>query len=400
MVDVKKINRGLILYLIYQNKGLSRKALAAKTGLTPAAITLIIGDMLREGLLVETHTVHNGNSLGRKEVILDINLCAYVALGIYLEPCRAKILCCDLSNREIFQTELTSGEKEGSFSSFLDNLAEKISSLLEEYGIKTRYRLIGAGVALPADGSEEGNDEAAPEYEKKRGMVQKELSRKLGVDVWADSLTCTMAAADVFLSGETMGQNILFVKYGPKIDAGYLSLTYYPQEYRSKPVSLDHFLIDPMGKDCGCGNRGCLHTLAGFQELAEELRGIYSEEKTPELVRMTQGHKEQVVGSRLREFYHAADPAVREVIEKGAFYLAMTLKNCLVMLNLSTVVVYGDLFFDSEYWECFSRFLDILRCRGRVRLSGFHKEIETEGPAFSMVGRFFANGGLLEKVRK
>ena len=112
MVDVKKINRGLILYLIYQNKGLSRKALAAKTGLTPAAITLIIGDMLREGLLVETHTVHNGNSLGRKEVILDINLCAYVALGIYLEPCRAKILCCDLSNREIFQTELTSGEKE------------------------------------------------------------------------------------------------------------------------------------------------------------------------------------------------------------------------------------------------------------------------------------------------
>ena len=56
--------------------------------------------------------------------------------------------------------------------------------------------------------------------QKKRGMVQKELSRKLGVDVWADSLTCTMAAADVFLSGETMGQNILFVKYGPKIDAG------------------------------------------------------------------------------------------------------------------------------------------------------------------------------------
>ena len=58
MVDVKKINRGLILYLIYQNKGLSRKALAAKTGLTPAAITLIIGDMLREGLLVETQDVY------------------------------------------------------------------------------------------------------------------------------------------------------------------------------------------------------------------------------------------------------------------------------------------------------------------------------------------------------
>ena len=128
MVDVKKINRGLILYLIYQNKGLSRKALAAKTGLTPAAITLIIGDMLREGLLVETHTVHNGNSLGRKEVILDINLCAYVALGIYLEPCRAKILCCDLSNREIFQTELTRDRKSTRLNSSHRSLSRMPSS--------------------------------------------------------------------------------------------------------------------------------------------------------------------------------------------------------------------------------------------------------------------------------
>lgn len=398
MVDVKKINRGLILYLIYQNRGLSRKALAAKTGLTPAAITLIIGDMLREGLLVETHTVHNGNGLGRKEVILNINLHAYVALGIYIESSRAKILCCDLSNREIFQAELAA-EKERPFSSFLDQVGEKISSLLERYEIKTRYRLIGAGVAFPTAGSgKEGK--MISEYEKREGAIREALSRKLGVDVWEDSLISAMTSADVFLSGLAVGQNILFLKYGPTIDASYLSLTYYPQEYRSAQVCLNHFLVDPNGKACACGSRGCLCTLAGFQELAEELRTIYSAEKTPELVRLTQGHKEQVVGSRLPEFYHAADPAVRQVIEKGAFYLAMTLKNCLIMLNLSTVVVYGDLFFDPEYWDCFSRFLDVFRCREKIRLSQFRKEIETEGPAFSMVGRFFANGGFLEKAKK
>ena len=231
-------------------------------------------------------------------------------------------------------------------------------------------------------------------------MVQDVLSRKLDVDVWTDSLTCTMASADVFLSGETIGQNIMFVKYGPRVDASYLSLAYYPQEYRSVPISLDHFLVDPAGKDCGCGSRGCLYTLVGFQKLAEELQKIYSEEKTPELVRLTHGYKDQVVGSRIQEFYHGADPAVREIIEKGAFYLAMALKNCLIMLNLSSVVVYGDLFFDPEYWECFNRFLEVLHCKGKIRLSKFRKEIETEGPAFSMVGRFFANGGLLEREVK
>lgn len=400
MGDVKKINRGLILYLIYKNKGLSRKTLSAKTGLTPAAITLIIGDMIREGLLVETDAVHNGNTLGRKEVILNINLRAYVALGIHLEPHRAKVRCCDLSDREIFQAEILNREREKSFSCFLEAVAAEISGLLEEHRIKAKYCLIGAGVALPVNEYEKGRGEKDPEYGKKKFLVQEILSQRLGIDVWPDSLACTMVSADIFLSQDPIGQNILFVKYGPEVDASYLSLAHYPQQYRSVPISLNHTLVDPQGKECGCGGKGCLHTVAGFQELAEEIRGIYSEEKTPKLFKLTRGDKNQVVGSRVAEFYQCADPAVRAVIEKGAFYLAMVLKNCLNMLHLSSVVVYGELFFDSQYWNYFCGLLDTLHCRGQVRLSHFRRDIETEGPAFSMVGRFFANGGLLDGKRK
>lgn len=396
MVDVKKINRGLILYLVYKNKGMSRKTLAEKTGLTPAAITLIISDMIREGLLVETHTVHNGNSLGRKEVILDINLRAYVTLGVYLEQHRAKIRCCDLSNREIFHLEIFRSEQDPPFSCFLETVARKISGLLKDYQIKRKYCLVGAGVALPTNEYEESQNEKYTEYMEMKGQVQQVLSQELGIDVWTDSLAGTMASADAFLSNEPIGENILFVKYGPEIDAGYLSLGHYPRKYWSAPVSLNHLLVEPMGKTCFCGTRGCLRTLVSFQELAKEIQKIYSEEKTPELVRLTHGCKGQVVGSRIEEFYRTTDPAVKVIIERGAPYLAMVLKNCLSMLHLSSVVVYGDLFFDPQYWECFSRFLDVLHCRGQIRLSHFRREIETAGPAFSMVGRFFANGGLLE----
>lgn len=400
MRDVKKINRGLILYLIYKNKGLSRKTLSAKTGLTPAAITLIISDMIREGLLIETHAVHNGNVLGRKEVILDINLRAYAALGIYLEQHRAKIRCCDLSARQIFQVEIFNGEQEKSFSSFLEAVAVRISGLLEEHRVKTKYCLIGAGVALPVNEYEEGCSEKDPEYAKKKLLVQEVLSQRLDIDVWSDSLACTMVSADIFLSRDPIGQNILFVKYGPEVDASYLSLAHYPQQYQSVPISLDHMLVDPQGKKCGCGGKGCLHTVTSFQELADEIKEIYSEERTPSLFKLTQGDKNQVVGSRVVEFYQSADPEVRTIIEKGAFYLAMVLKNCLNMLHLSSVVVYGELFFDSQYWNYFCGLLDTLHCRGQVRLSHFRREIETEGPAFSMVGRFFANGGLLDGKRK
>lgn len=386
--------------MIYKNKGLSRKALSEKTGLTPAAITLISGDMIREGLLIETHAVHSGNGLGRKEVILDINLRAYVALGIYLEQHRAKIRCCDLSDREIFQVDIYDLNEEQSFPCFLETVSMRISDLLEEYSVKTKYCLIGAGVALPMAEYEEGCNEKDPEYVSKKRLVQDILSQKLGIDVWSDSLACTMVSADIFLSGAPIGQNVLFVKYGPEVEASYLSLAHYPQQYRSVPISLDHMLVDPQGKKCGCGGKGCLHTVSGFQEMAEEIREIYSEERTPKLFKLTRGDENQIVGSRIEEFYRNADPEVKTIIEKGAFYLAMVLKNCLSMLHLSSVVVYGELFFDSQYWDSFCGLLDTLHCKGQVRLSHFRREIETEGPAFSMVGRFFANGGLLDEKRK
>ena len=51
MLAVKKQNRGSILQLIHLSGSISRKEIALRLGLTPAAITMITGELLDEGLL-------------------------------------------------------------------------------------------------------------------------------------------------------------------------------------------------------------------------------------------------------------------------------------------------------------------------------------------------------------
>ena len=53
MEKVKKENRSLILQCINNNGAMSRKDIAAATGLTPASVTQITTKLIEDGILVE-----------------------------------------------------------------------------------------------------------------------------------------------------------------------------------------------------------------------------------------------------------------------------------------------------------------------------------------------------------
>ena len=89
----KKTNRGLILRLIATEQCTSRVDLARMTGLTKAAISQIVNELIDLDYLVETQKEQSAD-LGRKPVGLDIspNAPHYAGIQIFREGCRA-VLC-------------------------------------------------------------------------------------------------------------------------------------------------------------------------------------------------------------------------------------------------------------------------------------------------------------------
>ncbi|MDE7372456.1 MAG: MarR family transcriptional regulator, partial [Clostridia bacterium] len=70
--SVKSKNRSMVLYQLNQYGMLSRKDIAAKLSLTPAAVTKICSELIAEGYVVEVG--EQGGGVGRKEILLKLKL--------------------------------------------------------------------------------------------------------------------------------------------------------------------------------------------------------------------------------------------------------------------------------------------------------------------------------------
>lgn len=81
---IKIHNRALVLKIIRQNGSISRKDIAAFTGLTQATITKITRDLLDQGLIVEQDHEQTSASSGRKLIGLAINREKYKMISVHI----------------------------------------------------------------------------------------------------------------------------------------------------------------------------------------------------------------------------------------------------------------------------------------------------------------------------
>jgi len=95
MERVKRQNRSLILNYINSTGPVSRKDIAAATGLTAAAVTQISAALISEGVLTVkgTSTERTGEA-GRRKVLLDIDPEVSLAYTVNIEPDITTIAVC------------------------------------------------------------------------------------------------------------------------------------------------------------------------------------------------------------------------------------------------------------------------------------------------------------------
>ena len=105
MMSVKRNNRSAALRLLHEEGSISRKHMAQKLGLTPAAITKIVGEMMGEGLLREGNTVPSGNA-GRREILVELNSHSRCALGVLINLRQAILSALWLDSTVIFSREI------------------------------------------------------------------------------------------------------------------------------------------------------------------------------------------------------------------------------------------------------------------------------------------------------
>ena len=398
MFKVKRNNRSVILQLLHEQEGLSRKRLAEQTNLTPAAITKITSELIAEGLVHEGRTLPSG-SAGRREVCLEPDVQAHCALGLLLNRGLATLSAVWLDGAVIFAEEETLPTPAPAEET-LARLCKRLLALAAEHGL-TGSRILGIGAAIRGITDRSGRVvcNSFGTLDERDCPLAARSEALTGLPVVMANNVRALFAAQMFLSGDQQHRSQFFLRCEYGI-GGSLSVNGRIWHGATEQCSeIGHIpVVKQGGKLCVCGKRGCLETIASPTAIREDAEALLSPENTPLLWRL---HAERGGGAlALDEVLEAAaqgDAAVAALVDRALVALSDALKAVIYVLDPEKVVLYGRLFDDS--W-LLGRLREEMRKgvdaghRVLPEVSPYNHQLENKAAPLLMVTDFFEAGGL------
>lgn len=214
----RALNRRLVLNLLRREGGLSRGEIAGRTGLSNAAITGVVTELINEGFVKEGES--GQSSGGRKPTPLDIDYSARLSIGLKLMEDRLEAVLTDLATEQI-ATHVVA------LSQLVPDLVaeaarQAVDHLLTEAG-EPRQKLIGVGLAMPGlIDIERGVCLNSHRFGWKDVPIAALLAERLNVPVWVDNDVNAFAIAQQLFGHARRRNSALVLIIGTGVGAALI----------------------------------------------------------------------------------------------------------------------------------------------------------------------------------
>ena len=339
--NLKNSNRTEILRLLNNRGSMARKDIAGELGLTPAAVTQICGDLLKEGILREMGEMNEEKRVGRKKILVGIDE-TYAAIGgITIEGGETFLSVSTLRGTLICGTVIATDDGVPP-EIFLARCAQELKKLLKKAGSE---HILGVGVSIPgAVRRKDGTSILAIRVWKDEVPVRRILEKLLDVPVIVENNVKAFAEAELTFGVGRKADNLLFVKWGPGVGSAIAIDSEIYDNRKGRASELGHVVADKNGKLCTCGKRGCLETLVSAAGITEQVKAAFTKESMPELWRWCGGDAGKINETSIREWSAADDPALHRVFDRVLECFTRNIANAATVLAPDNVIYYGDMF--------------------------------------------------------
>jgi len=337
--NVKNLNKHAALDLIrFAPGGISRIELSRQMGITRAALTSIVNDLITAGLVRESTHQRGG---GRNPISLEINPDFTYVLGIDIGATHVTLVLANALAQVLDEInsalEITQGP---------DETLSRVVALIKEWLPGTGIRLdqISAGtVGVPGPVvSDEGRVSAPPIMPGWDNYpIVAWMEERLGFPISLGN-DAELGALGEWAFGAGRGENNLaYIKVGTGIGAGLLLDGQIYGGTTGSAGEIGHITLSENGPICTCGNRGCLEALAGGRSLAGRAReGIEKGRRT--LLSETEPidsitAQDVILAARRGDLF-----SQQLVIESG-YHLGTAIASLVNLINPGIVVVGGGI---------------------------------------------------------
>jgi glucokinase-like ROK family protein len=335
--NVKNFNKHAALDLIrFSAGGLSRADLAEKMGLTRAAVSLIVNDLLESNVIQEAET--RSVPSGRPPVTLEINPKLGLVGAIDMGASHMSLAVADFTARILQECEVPLDIKDGP-KDCLSKAHHQFQKLLESQGLSiSNISAVGAGVPGPV--ITEGGMVFAPPIMPgwDRYPIRATLEKKFGCPVTLNN-DAELGALGEWAYGAGRGEkNIAYIKVGTGIGAGLIINQQIYVGTRGAAGEIGHLTIDENGPLCNCGNHGCLEAFAGGHAIAEQGKLLVQSGKRTLLSDLG---AEGITAHEVAEAARRGDLHAQEILRRAGTFIGIAIAGLINLFNPSIVIIGG-----------------------------------------------------------
>lgn len=312
---IRDINTNLVLETIINHAVISRAAIAKHLGLTKATISAIVQDLINRKLVVEIGS--DDTSLGRKPILLSLNKKAGYVICIDIGVDTLSAMVSDLTGEDLKLKQIKTPK---SPSQLLSNLIQLVESM--KLPDESPYGLVG--ITLGIHGVTMNKQVSFTPYYNLSGLRLAEgLEEHFGTPVYLEN------EANLSVIGEKTFQydyaNIANISVHSGIGLGIIINHQLYTGYNGRAGEFGHTIVEIDGRQCPCGNHGCLEQYVSERILLKEYARLKGQEEAS--------------FEQYRKAYEEKDPDAVQIMKQFIKYMSVGINNILNAYNPDIVVI-------------------------------------------------------------
>lgn len=229
---------------------------------------------------------------------------------------------------------------------YVDAVCKKLLPLIQQFGGAEKIK--GMGVGAPNGNYYSGTIEFAPNLPW-RGIIPLAamLEDKLGIPT-ALTNDANAAAIGEMTYGAARGlKDFIMITLGTGVGSGIVINGQLVYGHDGFAGELGHVIVNPEGRVCGCGRKGCLETYCSATGVARTAREFLVARSEPSLLRNV-----PVEDIQSKDVYDAAvkgDKLAQEIFEYTGKILGEALANFVAFSSPEAIILFGGLAKSGDY---------------------------------------------------
>jgi len=315
---IREQNKALVLEYIIKEKLISRATIAQLTGLNKATVSEITKQLLECCLIEEIGVGESSNIGGRKPILLQLKKESGFSLSIDVGYNYISSFLTYLNG------EITAAYKQKNIYINKDNVVSFIKEIVlkySEYVSSEKYRIIGLTIAIHGIIDNE-TIVFTPYYDLDQIDLLNILKDTFDFPVFLENEANLTALAEHTFSSDS--SNIVSLSIHSGIGAGVIINNELYKGHNGQAGEIGHSILVPYGKECPCGNKGCLEQYCSEKAILEKYDAMTG--------------KNNSSPDDIADSFHSLEPEAVECLTIMTEYLSFCINN--IITNFSPEVIF------------------------------------------------------------